>query len=521
MTKTEKRLTFFNRGDIGGLTYILANNIVNYIIIIATLSGVLGWPDEIVYGRVIPGMSMGLLASGLYYAYIAYKLSKKEGRTDVTALPSGVSTPAMFVVLYGVIMPLHYSLNDPEIAWSAAVAACFIGGMIEFVGGFIGPWLKKRIPRAALLGTVAGIGFIWMATQGVFDLFSDPIVGLPVLLVGMVGVFGGYLFPKKIPPFAVAIVGGIIYALLIGRTHVDFSGIGFYVPNPVNAIEALINGFAVVLPYLTIIIPIEIYNFIETMDNVEAANAAGDNYSVREAQFADGICTMISALFGGVVPNTVWLGHAGLKKSGANIGFSWVGGILLALAGIFGLFTFFSALIPPAIAAITYLWCSIIMLSQSFAVCDKKHYAGIGIAMVPPIADFLFTQVTGAVGLSNIWTETLPSGVVGYGTEVTQRLGASGVMWNGVPEVKSGAIIIGIILGTLTVFIIDRRLDKVGITALAGAALSLFGFIHSASLGLFPKSPFMIGYLTMAVIAFILHSGRNKWFDAPDDFDYV
>ncbi|WP_053957621.1 xanthine/uracil/vitamin C permease [Inediibacterium massiliense] len=521
MIKTEKRLTWFNRGDIGGLTYILTNNIVNYIIVIATLSGVLGWPDKIVYGRVIPGMSMGLLVSCLYYAYTAYKLSKKEGRTDVTALPSGVSTPAMFVILYGVIMPLHYSINDPELAWSAAVAACFIGGVIEFCGGFIGPWLKKRIPRAALLGTVAGIGFIWMATQGVFDLFGDPIIGLPVLLVGMIGVFGGYLFPKRIPPFAVAIVGGIVYALAIGRTHIDFSGIGFYVPNPVNSIEALINGFAIVIPYLTIIIPIEIYNFIETMDNVEAANAAGDNYSVRDTQFADGICTMISALFGGVVPNTVWLGHAGLKKAGANIGFSWVGGILLAIAGVFGLFTFFSALIPPAIAAITYLWCSIVMLSQAFRVCDEKHYAGIGIAMVPPIADFLFTQVTGAVGLSDIWTETLSSGVVGYGTEVTQRLAASGVMWNGVAEVKAGAIIIGILLGTLTVFIIDRQLDKAGLTALAGAVLSLFGFIHSASLGIFFKSTFMIGYLIMAAICFILHLGKGKWFDVPDDFDYV
>ena len=67
-------------------------------------------------------------------------------------------------------------------------------------------------------------------------------------------------------------------------------------------------------PYLTIVIPVEIYNFIETMDNVEAANAAGDNYNVRETQFADGICTMISAICGGVVPNTVWLGHAGLKN---------------------------------------------------------------------------------------------------------------------------------------------------------------------------------------------------------------
>lgn len=515
------KLSLFNRGDIGALAYILANNIVNYIIVIATLSGVLGWPDDIVYGRVIPGMSIGLFASGLYYAIIAYRLAKREGRSDVTALPSGVSTPAMFVILFGVIMPLHYALNNPELEWAAAVAACFIGGGIEFLGGFIGPWLKKRIPRAALLGTVAGIGFIWMATQGVFDLYGDPVIGLPILLVALAGVFGGYLFPKKIPPFAVAIVGGIIYALAIGRTSIDFSGIAFYCPNPVTAIQGLINGFAVVVPYLSIIIPIEIYNFIETMDNVEAANAAGDNYNVRNAQFADGICTMISALFGGVVPNTVWLGHAGLKKAGASIGFSWVGGILLAVSGIFGLFTFFSALVPPAIAAITYLWCSIIMLSQAFTACDKKHYAGIGIAMVPPIADYLYTQVTGAVGLANIWAETLPSGLSGYGSEVTQSLLDNGVMWNGVPAVKAGAIIIGIILGTIVVFIIDKRLDKAGYTILAAAALSLFGFIHSSALGFFPKSPFVLGYIIMAVICFILHQGRGKWFDAQDNYDYV
>ena len=411
MNKTNIKIPFFSTGDIGGLTYTITNNIVNYLIVIATLSGVLAWPDEIVYGRVIPGMSIGLLLSGLYYAYMAYKLGKKEGRADVTALPSGISTPAMFVILYGVIMPLHYALGDPELTWSAAVAACFIGGLVEFIGGFIGPWMKKRIPRAALLGTVAGIGFIWMATQGVFDVFSDPVIGLPILLVAMVGVFGGYLFKGKFPPLVFAILGGIIYALLLGRTQIDFSGIGFYFPNPANSIQGLINGFAVVLPYLTIIIPIEIYNFIETMDNVEAANAAGDNY--------------------------------------------------------------------------------------------------------------IFTQITGSVGFADVWTEVLPNGVEGYAVEVSQYLIDHGVMWRGVAEVKSGAIIIGTILGTITAFIIDKRLDKVAITALFAVVLAVFGFIHSASLGIYLTSPFVAGYLVVAVISYILHLGRGKWFDAPKNFEYV
>ena len=41
---------FFKRGDIGGLTYLVTNNIVNYLIVIATLSGVLKWPDKVVFG---------------------------------------------------------------------------------------------------------------------------------------------------------------------------------------------------------------------------------------------------------------------------------------------------------------------------------------------------------------------------------------------------------------------------------------------------------------------------------------
>lgn len=521
MEKQKTIVPWFRRGDIGGMSYSITNNIVNYLIVIATLSGVLGWPDKIVYGYVIPGMSIGLLCSGIYYAYMGRRLSKKEGRADVTALPSGVSTPAMFVILYGVIMPLHYALEDPMLAWSAAVAACFIGGAVEFIGGFIGPWMKEKLPRAALLGTVAGIGFIWMATQGVFDVFGDPLVGLPILFVAMVGIFGGYLFPKKIPPLVVAIVGGIIYAFCLGRTTVDFSGIGFYIPNPVNSIQHLIDGFAIVAPYLTIVIPVEIYNFIETMDNVEAANAAGDNYNVRETQFADGICTMISALCGGVVPNTVWLGHAGLKKSNAGIGYSLVSGIVLGAAGLFGLFTFLSNMVPPAVCAVTFLWCAIVMVAQAFKDCEVKHYAAVGIAMVPPVADYLYTQITGAVGLAGYYTEVMPSGLSEYNAEITQMIKDAGVMWNGVPGVKSGAIIIGILLGTMTVFIIDKKLDKVAITAAAGYVLACFGFIHSAQLGFNPTSPFAVGYLVIAVLAIIFHMGRSSWFKGPDHFDYV
>ena len=510
----------FRSGDLGGMVYLIANNIVNYIIIIATLTA-LGWPNYIIYNRVIPGISVGLLAGCLYYSYMARKLMKREGLANVTALPSGVSTPAMFVFLFGVITPMHYILGDPEITWRASVAVCMIGGFIEFLGGFIGPWLKNNLPRAAMLGTIAGIGFIWMATQGFFDVYGDPVLGMPILVLSVMGLFGGYLFPKKISPFVVAILGGIIYALALGRTQPDFSGIGPTFPNPFETIPAMIEGFRYVAPYLAIVIPVEIYNFIATMDNVESANAAGDNYSVREAQFADGCCTMISALFGGCIPNTVWLGHPGLKTAKAGIAYSWISGLFLGLAGMIGLFALLNSVVPPAVCAVTFLWCAIIMMAQSFKEVKVKHYAALVMAVVPSIADYVYTQVTGALGTVEIWAGTQADGLPGYASDISQSLIQFGVMWNGVPAVKSGSILIGLVWGAATVFIIDRELKKAGIVFIAAAALSLFGFIHRAGLEFAYNSPFMIGYIIMAIMCFALSLGKGKWFNAPDDFDYV
>ena len=78
MGKQKTLVPWFQRGDIGGMTYSITNNIVNYLIVIATLSGVLEWPDKIVYGYVIPGMSIGLLCSGVYYAIWEEDYPKKK-----------------------------------------------------------------------------------------------------------------------------------------------------------------------------------------------------------------------------------------------------------------------------------------------------------------------------------------------------------------------------------------------------------------------------------------------------------
>jgi nicotinamidase-related amidase len=68
---------------------------------------VLKMPDALVFGRILPATGLMLcLLSTMYYAWLAYRLAKKTGRTDVCALPSGISVPHMFVVTFVVMLPI-------------------------------------------------------------------------------------------------------------------------------------------------------------------------------------------------------------------------------------------------------------------------------------------------------------------------------------------------------------------------------------------------------------------------------
>lgn len=505
------KIPLFKSGDIGGIVYMFAGNIGNFILVAATLLG-FGWSKELVFGKVIPGISLGLMVQGLYYAWMAYRLAKKERRTDVCALPSGLSTPAVFVFLYGVIMPLQHGLGlAPEKVWTAAVAACFLGGAIESVGGLIGPTIRKYLPRAAMLATVAGIALVWMATKGLYDVYATPILGMPILIIAILGLIGGYMLPRKISPLLVALVFGIVYALFLGESSINVENLGS-ITLPTFSLGAVFTGFGMIIPFLAIIIPIEIYNFIETMDNVESAAAAGDEYNVAEAQAVDGGCTMISAIFGGIMPNTVWLGHVGLKSGGSGIGFSWISGLLFGVCGFFGVFEFLYHLMPEVLIAVTYLWCAIIMVTQAFNDSPRRYGAAIALALVPHMANYAYTEVMMTLGSANIY-ELTPA--------VNEALKKAGVMWGGVEALSNGAILTGMIWASIMVFIIDRRLDKAAIMTLIAAFGAAIGLLHGSQISLNNiMNPFVIGYLSIAAIMFVVHIFRDK-LEVPTRFDYV
>jgi hypothetical protein len=53
-------------------------------------------------------------SSTMYYAFLAYRLAQKTGRSDVCALPSGISVPHMFIVTFVIMLPISLKSGDPE-----------------------------------------------------------------------------------------------------------------------------------------------------------------------------------------------------------------------------------------------------------------------------------------------------------------------------------------------------------------------------------------------------------------------
>jgi AGZA family xanthine/uracil permease-like MFS transporter len=500
----------FKVGDINGVVYVFAGNLGSFILVAATLLG-FGWPQELVFGRVIPGLAFGMFCGSLYYSWMAYRLAKKEGRDDVTALPCGVSTPVLFLYLFGIVAPLQFGLGlPPEEVWKAAIAATVLGGAIEAAGAVAGPFIRRTLPRVAMLGTLAGVGLLWIGTKGLFDVYASPLLGLPILIIAILGLIGGYNLPKNIPPLIVSLVAGIVLALILGESHITFEGVG-QLTLPIPVIGSVIQGFRYLGPYLSLIIPIELYNFIETMDNVESASAAGDNYNVAEAQLVDGCATMITGIFGGIVPNTVWIGHPGLKRSGAGIAYSWVSGLLFAVAGFIGIFNFFYNLIPIAIVAIVFLWCALVMLAQAFVDTPRRHAAAVGIALIPHIANYAYTQIT----------STLQAVGVQLTPEIESALIQQGVLWKGIEALNYGSVLSGMLWASVIAFVIDRSLKKAGIAALVCSVLTFFGVIHAQEFGI-NSGPYLItiGYLAIALICFLGEAFESK-LTVPTRYDYV
>jgi AGZA family xanthine/uracil permease-like MFS transporter len=64
------------------------------------------------------------------------------------------------------------------------------------------------------------------------------------------------------------------------------------------------------------------------------------------------------------------------------------------------------------------------------------------------------------------------------------KLGAAGVLYRGLEVMGGDAILTGLVLGAVGVFVIERQFVNAAAFAAAGAVLSYFGFMHGEAVGI-------------------------------------
>ena len=292
MTADRREPALWTPGDWNAFFGFGTNILVNMLVLTGLLRFVLKMPDSLVYGRILPALGLMMCLSTFYYAFLTYRLAQRTGRSDVCALPSGVSVPHMFVVTFVIMLPITLQTGDPIKGWQAGLVWVFFQSFILMIGGFIAPYIRRITPRAALLGTLAGVSVTFISMRPALEMYMTPLIGIPCFAIILVAWFGGFRYPKGIPAGLVAIAAGMLIAwgsnlvglgyggLSLEKLVASVTNFGFSVPLPAH--NELFAGFQFLGIILVTAIPFGIYDLVEAMDNVESAEAAGDPYPTTQ-----------------------------------------------------------------------------------------------------------------------------------------------------------------------------------------------------------------------------------------------
>jgi AGZA family xanthine/uracil permease-like MFS transporter len=489
-------------GDWNGFFGLFTNVLLNVIVLTTLCLYVVQLPPDTVYGRVLPALGIALPIGNLFYAWLAYKMAKESGRTDVTAMPYGPSVPHMFIVVLVVMLPTYLATKDPMIAYAAGLAWCFIIGVIVLLGCFVGPWIRKMTPRAAMLGTLAGISIAFISMRPAFQMWELPWIGFVCFAIVLIAWTGNIRLPGGIPGgLAAVIVGaaiGWIAAALGWSDYMKGAEVGkafeqFGLHLPWFSADVF-RGLESIAPLLATAIPLGIYNFTEAMNNVESASAAGDNYNLRKILAADGIGAIVGSMLGSPFPPAVYIGHPGWKSVGGRIGYSFATGIAIALVCFLGLTALLLNLIPLVAILPILLYIGLVIGAQAFQASPAKHAPAVVLAIIPNIAEWAKINIDGALGAAGTSADK-----VGMAA-----LGQVGVVYQGLATLGGGSVLAGMVLGAMAAFIIDRKLMQAAIVAFIGAALSFIGLIHGPHLGWMVSPLVALGYVMFGAVCLLM-----------------
>jgi AGZA family xanthine/uracil permease-like MFS transporter len=496
--KPDFKPALWTPGDWNAFFGFGTNTLVNMLVLTGLLRFVLRMPDSLVFGRILPALGLMMCLSTMYYAWLAYRLAQQTGRNDVCALPSGVSVPHMFIVTFVIMLPITLKTGDPVKGWSAGLVWVFFQSFILMLGGFIAPYIRRITPRAALLGTLAGVSVTFISMRPALEMYMTPQIGLVCFAIILASWFGGVRYFKGIPAGLVAIAAGMLIAwgsnlfdlglggLSVKGVAAAFANFGFSVPIP--AFGQVFSGFEFLGIILVTAIPFGIYDLVEAMDNVESAEAAGDAFPTTRVLTADGVVSLIGCLMGNPFINAVYIGHPGWKAMGGRIGYSAATGIMVIVLSWFGIISLLLALVPVVAISPILLYIGMLIGAQAFQTTPVKHAPAIVLALTPHLAAWAKLQIDTMLGATLAAAQGVGAMAADKADAVKAAAIASlpqqGVLYRGLEVMGGGSILTGLVLGAIGVFVIERDFVKASAFSLAGAVLTYFGFMHGEAVGI-------------------------------------
>ena len=490
---------WFVRKDLDGFFGLMIDNLIQLILIVSLCRELIHLPDEYIFGKILPGAAFSILVGNLFYAWQARRLAREVGRDDVTALPYGINTVSLFAFIFFIMMPIYQETQDPVWAWKVGLVACFLNGAIEIAGAFVADRIRSVTPRAALLSALAGIAITFISMDFTFRIFAQPLLALIPLALIFIAYFSQQRFPLGLPGGMVAVAVGTLLGWCLGAVkgppHVEFA-----LARPDFTGGSLLEALRhpAFLNYLSVIIPMGIFNVVGSLQNIESAEAAGDRYRAFPSLLANGFGSVVAALLGSVFPTTIYIGHPGWKRLGARSGYSVLNGLFIALICLTGTIQAVLAFIPLESGIGILLYIGVIIVAQSFQETPKEHAPAVALGIVPALAAWGLLMVE--TGL-RVGGKSLHSvGLAPFGQNPAMH---------GMISLQQGFIFTSMILAAMGVALIERQFKKAAAWSLAAAVFSAIGLIHAyeltpagvaARFGLFEAPEFAGSYLLLALL---------------------
>ncbi|MDF3819869.1 NCS2 family permease [Leptospira sp. 96542] len=487
-----------SRGDVDGFFGLMVDNLIQLLVLTGLCIGLCGFPLEFVTSVVLPGAAVSLLVGNLFYAWQAFQLGKKNNRTDVTALPYGINTVSLFAFVFFVMFPTYQKTGDYLAAWKAGLLVSFISGLIELGGSFVAAKIRKYTPRAALLSALAGIAITFISMDFLLKTFERPLVAFLPLAVIFLQYFGKVRFPFGIPGGFLSVILGIGLAYLSGimgdpifqegALAKGADTIGFYLPS--LSIGSLFEtlSYGNIKAYLSIILPMGIFNVIGSLQNIESAEASGDSFDTKSSLFVNGVGTLVGTMFGSPFPTTIYIGHPGWKALGAKHGYSVLNGFFMTIVSLFGLMGILQALIPVEAGMAIVLWIGIIIASQAFQVTPKQHSPAVVVGLLPAFAGWAVLLIQNVFyfldgKLQGILQSLGSVEKIHFQlSDIPPHLSFLPYALSGVIALSQGFLISSMVWASMVVYVIERDWYKAALWAGIGSILSAFGFIHAYEL---------------------------------------